>query len=78
MQLTFSSIALLLGVNVGIMISLNIDFYLDMIFVFLSIIAGVILHEILQHIPNRDEGSVLYFVIGAAGFGIIYVISLFF
>ncbi|MBY8990775.1 MAG: hypothetical protein KGD58_08485 [Candidatus Lokiarchaeota archaeon] len=63
------------GILVGILINAFLPENLEMLFIFYSIISGVILYVIVREvIPEKEKGDPIKFIIGMIGFTIIIVI----
>lgn len=74
LQKILTSLSILLGIIVGITF-VSIEIPTELIFMMLSFVAGLILHEILHHMPEKEKGNGLYFILGMVLFCIIYFIS---
>lgn len=65
----------LTGILVGILINVFLPENLEMLFIFYSIISGVILYVIVREvIPEKEKGDPIKFIIGMIGFTIIIVV----
>ncbi len=63
------------GIVVGIVINIILPENLELLFVFYSIISGVILYVIVREvIPEKEKGNPIKFLIGLIGFTIIIVL----
>jgi hypothetical protein len=66
------SISLLIGVFIGAIFEVFFPFNLEVVFVLLSLISGVILYTIIKNvIPEKEKGKPLYFIVGLVGFSLI-------
>ena len=74
-QRILTSLSILLGILVGIIFNLIFETQIQIIFMMLSFIAGLILHETMHHMPEKEKGSSSYFILGMLIFCSIYVIS---
>jgi hypothetical protein len=74
-QKILTSLSILLGIIVGIIFNLVFEVELEMTFMILSFISGLILHEIMHHMPEKEKGNGLYFILGMLIFLSIYFIS---
>ncbi|MFW9942990.1 MAG: hypothetical protein ACFFFT_18280 [Candidatus Thorarchaeota archaeon] len=71
--------AALTGIFVGIVINVLLPENLELLFIFYSIISGVILYIIVREvIPEKEKGDPIKFIIGVIGFTITIIIIKFF
>ena len=71
-QKILTSLSILLGVIVGIIFNLIFETQLEIIFIMLSFIAGLIFHEILHHMPEKEKGNSSHFISGMLIFCAIF------
>ncbi|MBA7535747.1 hypothetical protein ES705_28005 [subsurface metagenome] len=65
----------LTGIAVGIVINAFLPKNLELLFVFYSIISGVILYVIVREvIPEKEKGDPIKFIIGLIGFTIVILL----
>ena len=75
LQRILTSFSILFGILVGIILNTVFEIDLEIIFMLLSFITGMIFHEIMHHMPEKEKGNSSYFITGMIIFFIIYFIS---